>query len=139
MLHVRPLLEAPAGGHDLAAVEPDTPLGEQVLMAAREAGLHEPEVIVDFAIDELDVEPLLDRVPRPMSRGELQICALLITLAVPRSSLTLADPTAGLDARRRRVVVDLLTDLALDHEVAVYSDDPIFGGAETGSGGRGAG
>ena len=41
--------------------------------------------------------------------------------------LALVDPTAGLDARRRRAVVDLLEDLALDTSISVASDDPLFG------------
>jgi energy-coupling factor transporter ATP-binding protein EcfA2 len=112
---------------DLAAVDPDVTLAEQIQAAARAAGRTEPDVVVDFALDELEADALLDRVPRPMSRGERQICALLITLAAPRPELTLIDPTAGLDARRRRVVVDVLRDLAFDRRVTVVSDDPMFG------------
>ena len=59
----------------LPVVDPDVTLGEQMLAAARSAGLVQPDPIADFAIDELDAESLLDRVPRPMSRGERQLCA----------------------------------------------------------------
>ena len=127
MLEVRPIGEADDQPGDLAAVDPDVVLADQIIDAARAAGLEAPEPVVDFLIDELDVEPLLDRVPRPMSRGEWQIAALLVTLASPRATLTLVDPTAGLDGRRRRVVVDLLRDLAQDRPVVVVSDDPAFG------------
>ena len=94
--------------------------------AARRAGSELPEPIADFAIDAFDAEDLLDRVPRPMSTGERQLCALLITLSAPVSALALVDPTAGLDARRRRAVVELLIDLAQDRPVWVASDDPGF-------------
>jgi len=54
----------------LAEIDPDIPLAEQMLDAAREAGATMPESIADFAIDSFDADRLLDRVPRPMSRGE---------------------------------------------------------------------
>lgn len=114
-------------GRVLADVEPDVTLAEQMMEAARAAGLDQPEAVADFAIDEFDAEALLDRIPRPMSRGELQLCSLLITVSTPVPTLTAIDPTAGLDARRRRAVVALLTDLAQDRTVVVVSDDPMFG------------
>lgn len=113
-------------GPTLAVVDPDVTLGEQMLAAARSAGLVQPEPIADFAIDELDAESLLDRVPRPMSRGERQLCALLVTLAAPVEALVVVDPTAGLDGRRRRTVADILIDLAADRPVAIASDDAAF-------------
>lgn len=127
---MRPLADAEqvASGSGLADVDPDTPLADQMMMAARAAGLDRPPPIADFAIDEFEAEPLLDRVPRPMSRGEVQLCALLITLAAPIDALVVVDPTAGLDGRRRRAVADLLIDLAGDRPVTVASDDPGFDG-----------
>ena len=116
----------PAGA-GLASVDPDVALADQMLAAARAAGRSMPEPVADFAIDAFDAEALLDRLPRPMSRGELQLCALLITLSAPFERLALVDPTAGLDTRRRRAVVDLLEDLALDTSISVASDDPLFG------------
>ncbi|MEO0492417.1 MAG: hypothetical protein AAF081_03285 [Actinomycetota bacterium] len=130
MLAVLPLDHAerlPTTAARLAEVDPDVALAEQMIAAARAAGVDQPEPVADFLIDELDAESLLDRRPRPMSRGELQQCALLITLSAPVPALALVDPTAGLDLPRRRAVVALLRDLASDHQVAVASDDPLFG------------
>lgn len=110
----------------LATVDADITLSDQMVAAARTAGLAQPEPVADFAIDTFDAEALLDRVPRPMSRGERQLCALLITLAAPVRSMALVDPTAGLDGRRRRAVARLLVDLAADRAVAVATDDPAF-------------
>ena len=107
-------------------IEDDVTLADQMIASARGAGLDEPTDLGDWAIDALDAEALLDRVPRPMSRGERQTCALLIALARPFEVLCLIDPTAGLDPRRRRVVAQLLTDLAHDHTVVCASDDPAL-------------
>lgn len=129
MLDVRPLdqtRDADARVAWPAAVDPDATLADQMLEAARAGGETMPTPVADFAIDAFDAESLLDRVPRPMSRGELQLCALLIALAGPFDRLDLVDPTAGLDARRRRAVVELLADLAADHHIVVESDDPLF-------------
>ena len=63
-----------------------------------------------------------------MSRGERQICSILVTLSAPIVALSIIDPTAGLDGRRRRVAVNLFVDLAADRPVAVASDDIGFVG-----------
>ncbi len=118
----------PSGGY-LASppeMDDDTTLATQMIDAARAQGLDGPTALTDFAIDVFDCEALLDRVPRPMSRGERQLCGLLITLTRPFDALYLIDPTAGLDARRRRAVVDLLRDIADDRPVACASDDELF-------------
>ncbi len=96
------------------AIDDDTTLADQMMTAAREHGLEEPTELADFAIDEFDCEALLDRVPRPMSRGERQLCGLLIAFARPFDALYIVDPFAGLDARRRQAVAAIIADLALD-------------------------
>jgi energy-coupling factor transporter ATP-binding protein EcfA2 len=112
----------------LAAIDPDIPLAKQMTNAARSAGRTQPEILADLAIDAFDCESLLDRVPRPMSRGERQICSILVTLSAPIVALSIIDPTAGLDGQRRRVAVNLFVDLAADRPVAVASDDIGFVG-----------
>lgn len=128
MLEVLPLSQAShlPPGPGLATVDPDVPLAEQMMIAARSASLKQPEMLADLAIDAFDCEALLDRLPRPMSRGERQICSILITLAAPVVCLSITDPTAGLDGRRRRVAIELFVDLAVDRPVAVASDDRGF-------------
>ena len=101
----------------------DTTLAAQMMTAATVHGLVEPTDLADFAIDIFDCDTLLERVPRPMSRGERQLCGLLIAFARPFDALFAADPTAGLDARRRRAVLELFRDLAEDR--LIVSTTPI--------------
>ncbi len=103
------------------------PLEQQVVAAAVAGGIDEPTELADFAIEVLDAESLLPREPWPFSRGEQQIGGLLIVLGQPFRELVLVDPTAGLDARRRRALVGFLTDLAEDGaRITVVSDEPAF-------------
>ena len=95
-------------------IDDDVTLAAQMIAIARDHGLAEPTELADFAIDAFDCEALLDRVPRPMSRGERQLCGLLLAFARPFDALFVVDPFAGLDARRRRVVAEILEDLAED-------------------------
>lgn len=99
----------------------------QIVAAAVARGIDEPTEVADIALDLLDAETLLPRVPRPMSRGERQICGLLITLGQPFIEMILIDPTAGLDPRRRASLVGLLVDLADEGaRITVVSDDPTL-------------
>ncbi len=110
-------------------IDDDATLIAQLLLAAARAGLDEPTDLCDFAVDALDAEALLHRVPAPMSRGERQICGLLLMLAAPCDALFAIDPTAGLDLARRKAVRSLLEDCASlpsQPHVMCVSDDPIF-------------
>ena len=105
----------------------ETPLEQQVVAAAGAGGIDEPTELADFAIEVLDAERLLPREPWPFSRGELQIGGLLVALGQPFRQLVLVDPTAGLDARRRRALAGFLHDLGDEgHRITVVSDDPVF-------------
>lgn len=109
------------------SLDDDAPLEQQIVGAAIAQGIDEPTELAEFAIDLLDAEPLLARVPRPMSRGERQIGGLLIALGQPFRELVLIDPTAGLDARRRRALAGFLSDLADEGaRITVVSDDSAF-------------
>lgn len=110
-------------------LDDDRTLIDQVLDAARLGGLAEPADICDYAVDALDAELLLPRVPKPMSRGERQICGVLLALAAPFDTLIVVDPTAGLDMRRREAVRDLLLDCAQltpTTRVICATDDPAL-------------
>lgn len=112
-------------------LDDDETVERQIIASARHHGLDEPPAVVDYLLDALDAERLLPRVPRPMSRGERQICGLLLVFSRPFDQLVLDDPTAGLDPVRRRTVVDLLADLAADGtEILCASADPLFGAAQ---------
>ena len=104
-------------------IDDDTTLAAQMMTAATGHGLVKPTDLADFAIDVFECDALLDRDPHPMSRGERQLCGLLIAFARPFDALFAADPTAGLDARRRRAVLELLRDLAEDR--LIVSTTPI--------------
>lgn len=106
-------------------LDEDTTLAAQMIASARRFGLDEPTDLGDWAVDAFEAEALLDRVPKPMSRGERQLCVLLIALSRPFDALIVVDPTAGLDPRRRRIVADLLAELAEDHRVVCATDDPL--------------
>jgi energy-coupling factor transporter ATP-binding protein EcfA2 len=104
-----------------------TPLEQQIVAAAEAGGIDEPTELADYAIEVLDGEALLPREPWPFSRGELQIGGLLMVLGQPFRELVLVDPTAGLDARRRRVLAGFLSDLAGEgHRITIATDDPAF-------------
>lgn len=108
-------------------LDDDAPLEQQIVDAAVAQGIDEPTELADFAIEVLDAEPLLARVPRPMSRGERQISGLLIAFGQPFRALVLIDPTAGLDARRRKTLAGFLSDLAEEGaRITVVSDDAMF-------------
>ncbi len=110
-------------------LDDDVLLLDQILAVVRSHQLDEPTDICDFAVDALDAELLLARVPRPMSRGERQICGLLLALAPPFETLFVVDPTAGLDLSRRKAVHQLLLDcaeLTPNAKVVCASDDPVF-------------
>ena len=108
-------------------LEEDAPLERQIVEAAIAQGIDEPTELADFAIGVLDAEPLLSRVPRPMSRGERQIGGLLIALGQPFRELMLIDPTAGLDTRRRKALAGFLSELADEGaRITVVSDDSVF-------------
>lgn len=99
----------------------------QIVAAAVAQGIDEPTEVADIALELFDAEALLPRVPRPMSRGERQICGLLIALGQPFIELVLIDPTAGLDPRRRATLVGLLVDLGDEGaRITVVTDDPLF-------------
>lgn len=106
-------------------LDDDRTLAVQMIESAQLHGQPEPTDLGDFAVDLLSAELLLDRVPRPMSRGERQICGLLILLARPFESLVLVEPTAALDGTRRRIVADLLIDLDEDGITIVVATNDL--------------
>lgn len=108
-------------------LDDDVPLEQQIVTAAVTQGIDEPTELADFAVNVLGAEPLLSRVPRPMSRGERQIGGLLIAFGQPFRELVLLDPTAGLDARRRKALAGFLSELGDEGaRITVVSDDSMF-------------
>lgn len=104
-----------------------TTLEDQIVAAALAGGIDEPTELADFAINVLEADSLLSREPWPFSRGELQIGGLLLVLGQPFRELVLIDPTAGLDARKRKALADFLTDLAGEgHRITIATNDDVF-------------
>lgn len=103
------------------------PLEQQIVAAAIEGGIDEPTELADFAIDVLDAGSLLPREPWPFSRGELQAAGLILVLGQPFRELVLIDPTAGLDARKRKTLRDFLSELGAEgNRITVATNDDLF-------------
>lgn len=102
-------------------------LEDQIVAAAIAGGIDEPTELADFAINVLEADSLLPREPWPFSRGERQIGGLLVALGQPFRELVLVDPTAGLDARKRKALAGFLTDLASEgHRITIATNDNLF-------------
>jgi len=108
-------------------LEGKVPLEQQIIAAAIAGGIDEPTELADFAINVLEAETLLPRDPWPFSRGELQAAGLVLVLGQPFRELVLIDPTAGLDARRRKALADFLRDLGSEgNRITVATNDDAF-------------
>lgn len=108
-------------------LEPNTPLEAQVVAAAIAGGIDEPTELADFAIDVLEADALLPREPWPFSRGEQQVGGLLVALGQPFHELVLVDPSAGLDARKRKALADFLRELGAEgHRITIATNDQLF-------------
>ncbi len=102
-------------------------LEDQIVAAAIAGGIDEPTELADFAVNVLEADSLLPREPWPFSRGEQQIGGLLTVLGQPFRELVLIDPTAGLDARKRKALAEFLTDLGDEgHRITIATDDDLF-------------
>lgn len=80
-------------------------------------------------LDYLEVGHRRDAMPASLSGGEAQRVAIARALA-NRPRIILADePTAALDSKRAQIVMDLLRQLAIEHDaaiIAVTHDEKIF-------------
>ncbi len=106
---------------DQPALFDDLTVADQMTYVARLHGLSEPFEVADMFVEALGAEPLLDRFPRGMSKGQRQKSGLLVATARPFELLLLDEPTTGLDEASRRQLVSVLGTLGQRGIVVVSS------------------
>ena len=98
--------------------EPDVQLfsptvWDEVAFGCLQLALPQPEVLgrVESTLALLGIQHLAERVPYGLSEGEKKKVSLASVLALEPEVLLLDEPTAALDPRSQRAVVDLILDL----------------------------
>ncbi|MGE0495026.1 MAG: energy-coupling factor ABC transporter ATP-binding protein [Vulcanimicrobiota bacterium] len=97
-------------------------VAEDVAYGPRYQGLTgaELEARVKAALEQVDLLEAADRFPQNLSGGEKKRAALATVLSMRPDLLVLDEPTAGLDARARRSVIEVLKALATTMLVATH-------------------
>ena len=97
-------------------------VADDVAYGLRCQGLAEEEVRakVERALKAVKMESALERFPQNLSGGEKKRVALATVLAMEPQLLVLDEPLAGLDARARRSVIDILKELSTSLLVATH-------------------
>lgn len=98
-------------------------VGEDVAFGPRNRGLDEASVsgLVDQALATVGLSALKNRPPYQLSGGEKKAASLATVLALEPDVLVLDEPTASLDPRARRQVIELLRQF--DHTRLITSHD----------------
>ena len=104
-------------------------IAEDVAFGPRNRGLDEETVrqLVDSALATVGISDLADRPPYQLSGGEKKAASLATVLAMEPDVLVLDEPTASLDPRARRHVINLLkqfehTRLVTSHDLDLILD-----------------
>jgi len=102
-----------------------TTVGEDVAFGPRNMGLPEAEVAqrVAEALSTVGIEHLADRPPFRLSGGEKRAAAIATVLSMGPEAIILDEPSASLDARSRRRLIDLLAGLPHTRIVAPHDID----------------
>lgn len=97
-------------------------VADDVAYGLRCQGLDEDMVRskVERAIQAVRMESALERFPQNLSGGEKKRVALATVLAMEPQLLVLDEPVAGLDARARRSVIEVLKDLPTSQLIATH-------------------
>jgi len=100
-----------------------TTVYDDVAFGPRNLRLDETEVAarVDAALDAVGIRHLKDRAPFKLSGGEKRAAAIATVLAMQPDVLIMDEPTAGLDPKSRRRVIQLLNSFA--HTKIITSHD----------------
>ncbi|MEA3335703.1 MAG: ABC transporter ATP-binding protein [Chloroflexota bacterium] len=90
-----------------------TSVFEDVAFGPLHMGLQESEVRrrVQMALDQVGIPEFAPRMPHHLSVGERKRVAIATVLAMEPKILVLDEPTAGLDPRSRRSLINLLREL----------------------------
>lgn len=127
-IRVRGHVPQSLGARTITSFAPDQPalfddltVADQMTYVARLHGLDRPFEASASFVDALQAEPLLDRFPRGMSKGQRQKSGLLVATARPFELLLLDEPTTGLDAASRHQLAGVLGTLAQGGVMVVSS------------------
>lgn len=95
---------------------------EDVAFGPLHMGLPEEEVIrrVDAALEAVRMSPYRDRLSHHLSVGEKKRIAIATVLSMNPSILILDEPSAGLDPRARRTLINLLRSLPITMLVSTH-------------------
>lgn len=95
---------------------------EDVAFGPLHMGLPEAEVRtrVDFALEAVRMTNYRDRLSHHLSVGEKKRIAIATVLSMNPSLLVLDEPSAGLDPRARRTLINLLRDLPITMLVSTH-------------------
>ncbi|MFN2188680.1 MAG: energy-coupling factor ABC transporter ATP-binding protein [Candidatus Promineifilaceae bacterium] len=75
---------------------------------------------VDYALSVVQMEEYAERVPHHLSIGEKKRISIATVVAMDPEILVLDEPTAGLDPRARRSLINLLADLDMTMLVSTH-------------------
>jgi len=103
---------------------------EDVAFGPRNFGTPEPEIrpLVEGTLGRLGIARLAGRSPLKLSGGEKRLCALAAVLAMRPAYLLLDEPTAFLDLKSRRALIDALGALPQAKLIATH-DLPLAASA----------
>ena len=95
---------------------------EDVAFGPLHMGLSEPEVIarVDKALEAVRMSAYRDRLSHHLSVGEKKRIAIATVLSMEPKILILDEPSAGLDPRARRTLINLLRELPITMLVSTH-------------------
>ena len=96
---------------------------ENIMLALNLVGQNDESKLFDVA-ERLDIEDLLDRLPKELSGGQRQRVAIARAI-IKNPGMILADePTGNLDSASAKQVLDTLKDISKDNLVLIVSHNP---------------
>ena len=96
---------------------------ENIMLALNLGGQNDESKLFDVA-ERLDIEDLLDRLPKELSGGQRQRVAIARAI-IKNPGMILADePTGNLDSASAKQVLDTLKDISKDNLVLIVSHNP---------------